>query len=184
MLYRKKTDFQGVLIIWTFVGIKMFEIFLNSSGVSYCYIRYFLILWMYGEIEGENMEAVTDFIFLHSKITADGDCSHEIKRCLLLGRKVVTNLDSIWKAETSLCQQGSVSWSYVFSSSPIRDHKEGWVPKNWCFQIVVLEKTPESPFDRKEIKAVNPRWNQPWIFTGRTDAEAEVPILWSPDAKS
>ena len=61
---------------------------------------------------------------------------------------------------------------------------EGWAPKNWCFQIVVLEETLERPLDCKEIKAVNLKGNQPWIFIGRTDAEAETPILWSPDAKS
>ena len=64
------------------------------------------------------------------------------------------------------------------------DHKEGWVLKNWCFQIVVLEKTLESPLDCKEIQPVHPKGNQSWIFIGRTDAEAEVPILWPPDAKS
>ena len=64
------------------------------------------------------------------------------------------------------------------------DHKEGRVPENWCFQIVVLEKTLESPLNCKEIKPVNPKENQPWIFIGRTDAEAEAPILWLPDAKS
>ena len=64
------------------------------------------------------------------------------------------------------------------------DHKEDWVPKNWCFQIVVLEKILESILDCKETKLVNPKGNQPWIFTGRTDAEAEAPILWPPDAKS
>jgi len=64
------------------------------------------------------------------------------------------------------------------------DHKEGWVPKNWYFQTVVLEKTLESPLDSKEIKAVNPKENQPWIFTGRAVAEAEAPVLWPPDAKS
>ena len=64
------------------------------------------------------------------------------------------------------------------------DHKEGWVPKNWCFRIVVLEKTLESPLDNKEIKPVNPKGNQPLGFIGRTDAKAEAPILWSPDAKS
>ena len=63
------------------------------------------------------------------------------------------------------------------------DHKESWVPKNWCFWIVVLEKTLESPLDWKEIKPVNPKGNQSWIFTGRDDAEAEAPILWLPDAK-
>ena len=63
------------------------------------------------------------------------------------------------------------------------DHKEGWVPKNWCFQIAVLEKTLEIPLDSKEIKSVNPKENQPWILTGRTDAEAEAPIFWPPDGK-
>ena len=76
--------------------------------------------------------------------------------------------------------------SYGFSSSQVwmweLDHKEGWVLKNWCFQIVVLEKTLESPLDWKELKPVNPKGNQPWLFTGRTDAEAS--ILWPPDVKS
>ena len=65
-----------------------------------------------------------------------------------------------------------------------RDHKEGWMPKNWHCQTVVLEKTLESPLDSKEIKKVNPKGNQPWIFIERTDAEAEAPILWPPNAKS
>ena len=64
------------------------------------------------------------------------------------------------------------------------DYKEGWTPKSWCFRIVVLEKTLESPMDSKKLKPVNPKGNQPWIFTGRTDAETESPILWSPDAKN
>ena len=64
------------------------------------------------------------------------------------------------------------------------NHKEGRELKNWCFQIVVLEKTLESTLDSNEIKAVNPKGNQPWIFTGRTDAKTEFLILWPPDAKS
>ena len=64
------------------------------------------------------------------------------------------------------------------------DHKEGWVPKNWCFQIVVLEKTLERPFDCRKIKPVNPKGNQPWILIGKTDDEAEAPIPWPPVAKS
>ena len=80
------------------------------------------------------------------------------------------------------------SLQFYFSSSHVwmweLDHKEGWAPKNWCFQIVVLEKTLESPLDCKEIKPVNPKGNQSRIFIGRTDAEAEVSILWPPDAKS
>ena len=64
------------------------------------------------------------------------------------------------------------------------DHKEGWVQKNWCIQIAELEKTLESPLDSKEMEPVNPKENQPWIFIGKTDAEAETPILWPPDVKS
>ena len=84
--------------------------------------------------------------------------------------------------------KGLCSQSYGFSSSHVQmwesDHKKGWVPKNWCFPIVVLKKTLESPLDCKEIKPVNPKGNQSWIFIGRTDAEAETPILWPPDAKN
>ena len=128
-----------------------------------------------------------DFIFWGCLITADGGCSHEIKRCLLLGRKSMTNLDSILKAEILLCQQSPSSESYVFSSSHVwmweLDYKESWALNNWCFWTVVLEKTLESPLDCKEIQPVHPKGNQSWIFIGRTDAEAEAPILWLPDAK-
>ena len=83
--------------------------------------------------------------------------------------------------------KGLFSQSYGFSSSPVRmwelDHIEGWVPKNWYFRIVVLEKALESPLDSKGIKPVNSRGNQLWIYIGRTNAEAETPILWPPDAK-
>ena len=80
------------------------------------------------------------------------------------------------------------SQSYGFSSSHIQmwelDHKEGWMPKNWCFQTVVPEKILENPLNSKEIKPINPKGNQSWIFIGSTDAEAEAPVLWSPDAQS
>ena len=119
------------------------------------------------------------------KITAAGDCSHEINRCLLLARKAMTNLDSILKSRDI---KALYSQSYGFSSSHVWiwkfDHEEGWAPKNWCFQTVVLEKTFESPLESKKIKPVNPKGNQPWIFIGRTDAEVEAPILWPPDEKS
>ena len=79
------------------------------------------------------------------------------------------------------------SQSYDFSSGHVwmwaLDHKESWAPKNWCFWTVVLEKTLESPLECKEIKPVHPEGNQPWIFIGRIDAEAEAPILWLPDAE-
>ena len=142
------------------------------------------------QIEEEKVEAVTDFIFLGSKITANNDCSHEIKRRLLLGRKAMTNLDSVLKSKDIylFADKGLYSQSYGLSSSHVQmwelDHKEGWASKNWCFQTVVLEKVLDNPLDSKEIKPVNPKRNQPWIFIGRTDDEAEVPILWLPDAKS
>ena len=141
------------------------------------------------QIDGETVEIVTDFIFLGSKITADGDWSHEVKRCLYLGRNVMTNLDSILKnRDITLPTKVHLVKAMVFSNSHVwmweLDHKESWVPKNRCFQTVVLEKTLESPLDCKEIKPVNPNGNQSWIFTGRTDAEAEAPILWPPDGKN
>ena len=125
-------------------------------------------------------------IYLGSKITADGDCSHEIKRLLLLGRKAMTNLDSILKSGDITLLKKPSSQSYGFSSSHVwmweLGHKESWVLKNQCFWTVVLEKTLESPLDCKEIKPVNHKGNQSWRFIGRTDAES--PIIWPPDAKS
>ena len=124
----------------------------------------------------------------HSKITADGDCSHEIKRHLLLGRKPITNLDSILKSrDMTLLTKVHLVKATVF---PVvmygweLDHKESWVPKNWCLWTVVLEKTLENPLDCKEIKSVHPKGNQSRIFIGRTDVEAETPIVWPPDVKN
>ena len=132
--------------------------------------------WSIVELQYYIMERLKDF-FLVSKITLDGDCSHEIKRCLLLGRKAMTNLDSILKSRDITANKGLSSQSYGISSSHVwmweLDHKESWVLKNWCFRILVLEKTLESPLDRKEIKPVNPKGDQSWIFIGRTDAEAD-----------
>ena len=132
------------------------------------------------QIDGETMETVTDFMFLGSKITADGDSSHEIKRCLLLGRKVMTNQDSILKSrditlptKVHLVMYGCESWTI-----------KSWVPKNWYFWIVVLEKTLESHLDCQEIQPVHSKGNQSWIFIGRTDTEAETPKLWPLDARN
>ena len=84
--------------------------------------------------------------------------------------------------------KGPYSQSYGFSSSCVwiweLDHKEGWMLKTWCFRTVVLKKTLENPLDCKDIKSVNPKGNQTWVFIGRTDAEAEAPILWPPDVKT
>ena len=117
----------------------------------------------------------TYFILGGSKITA--------------GRKVMTNLDSILKSrDITLPTKVCLIKSYGFSSSPVwmweLDYKESWVPKNWCFWTVVLEKTLESPLDCKEIEPVHPKGDRSWIFTGRTDVEAEAPVFWPPDAKS
>ena len=94
----------------------------------------------------------------------------------------------IKKQRHHFANKGPSSQIYGFSSSRVwmweLDYKESWVPKNWCFWIVVLEKTLESPLDSKEVKPVRPKGNQSWIFIGRTDTEAEAPILWLPDAKS
>ena len=142
------------------------------------------------QIDGETMETVTDFILERgSKITSDGDCSHEIKRCLLLGRKVMKNLESTLKKQRHyFANKGPSSQGYGFSSSNIwmweLDSKESWAPKNWCFWTAVVEKTLASPLDSKQIQPVHSKGNQSWIFIGRTNAEAETPILWPPDAKN
>ena len=113
---------------------------------------------------------------------------HESKRYLHFGRKAMTNLDSILQSRYITAEKDLSSQSCGFSSSRVwmweLDHKEGWALKNCCFQTVVLEKTLESPLDCKEIKPVHPKGNQSWILIGRTNAEAEAPILWPPDAKS
>ena len=128
------------------------------------------------------METVRDFIFLGSKITADGDSSHEMKRHLLLGRKALK------KQRHYFTNKGPSSQSYSFSSSHVRmwelDHKESWAPKNWCFQTVVLEKTLENPLDCKETQPVHPEGDQSWVFIGMIDVEAETPVFWPPDAKN
>ena len=140
------------------------------------------------EIDRATVERVSDFIFLGSKINADGDCSHEIKRCLLLGRKVMTNLDSIQKQRHYFANKGPSSQGYGFSSSHVwiweLDCEESLAPKNWCFWTVVLERTLESALDCKEIQPVHPKGDQSWVFIGGTDAKAETPVLWPPHAKS
>ena len=126
--------------------------------------------------------------FFWLKIIADGDCSHEIKRHLLFGRKTMTNLDSILKSrDITLPTKGHLK-SYDFSRSHVwmweLDYKESWALKNQCFWTVLLEKTLESPLDWKEVHPVHPKGNKSWISIGRTDAEAETPILWPLDVKN
>ena len=129
-----------------------------------------------------------DFILGGSKITADGDCSHEIKRRLLLGRKVMTNLDSIFKSRHDFANKCPSSQGYGFSGGHVwmweLDCKESWALNNWYFGTVGLKKTLESPLNCKDIQPVHSKGNQSCIFIGRTDAEAETPILWLPDVKN
>ena len=136
------------------------------------------------QIDGAAVETVADFFRVCSQITADGDCSHEIKRCLLLCRKVMTNLDSILKSrDITLLTKISLVKSVVFPVVTYGcelDYKESWSQKNWCFRTVVLEKTVASPLDCKEIQPVHPKE----ITPGYPDVEAETPILWPPDAKT
>ena len=128
-----------------------------------------------------------DFIFLGSKITADGDCSHEIKRCLLLERKPMTNLDSIFKSRditlpTKVCLVKAMVFLVVMYGC------ESWTKKNaehWridAFELWCWRRLLRVPW--AEIKPVNPKRNQSWLFIERTDAEAETPILRPPDAKN
>ena len=142
------------------------------------------------QIDGETMETVTDFIFWGPKMTADGDWSHEIKRWLPLGRKAMTNLDSILKSRditlpTKICLVKAMVFPVVMYGCERwkLDQKQSWASKNWCFWTAVLEKTLESPLDCKEIQPVHPKGNQFGIFIGRTDAEAKGAILWPRDTK-
>ena len=139
------------------------------------------------QIDGETVETVADFIFGGSKITADGDCSHEIKR-----HSWKESYDQprqhIKKQRHYFVNKGSSSQGYIFSSGHVwmwkLDYRESWALKNWSFWTVVLEKTLESPPDCKEIQPVHPKGDQSWVFIGRTDAEAETPVLWPPHVKS
>ena len=144
-----------------------------------------IISW---QIDGETVETVANFTFLGSKITADGDCSHEIKRLVLLGRKVMTNLDSILKSRdialpTKVCLVKAMVFPEVMYGCESWTIKKAEEP-NSCFLTVVLENTLESPLACKEIQPVHPKRDQSWVFIGRTGAETETPILWPRDAKN
>ena len=131
---------------------------------------------------------MSDFIFLGSKITADGDCSHEIQRRLLLGRKVMANLDSIFKSrDITLPTKVRLVKAIVFPV--VMFGCESWTVKKaeslridafelWCWRRLL------SPLDCQEIQPVHSKGDQPWVFFGRNDAKAETPVLWPPHAKS
>ena len=127
--------------------------------------------------------------FWGCKITADGDCSQEIKRHLLLGRKLMTNLESILKSRditlpTKVCLVKAMVFPVVRNGCECWTIIKCWVPKKICYWTVVLEKTLESPLDCKEIQLVHLKGDQSWLFIGKTEVEAETPILWPPDVKS
>ena len=143
------------------------------------------------QIDGETMETVRDFIFLDSQITADGDCSHEIKRHLLLGRKAMTNLDSILKSRDVVLPKkvrlvkamvfpvvmyGCESWTIKKAEHWRIDAFELWC----CRRLLDCRRS----LDCKEIQPVHSKGNHLWMSIGRTDAKAETPILWPPDVKS
>ena len=145
----------------------------------------FITSW---QIDVETVERVADFIFEVSKITVDSDCSHEIKRRLFFGRKVMTNLDSILKSRvitlpTKVRLVKAMVFPVIMFGCESWTIKKAEVPKNRCFWTVVLEKTFESPLDCKEIQPVHSKGDQSWVFIGRTDVEAETPILWPSDEK-
>ena len=149
------------------------------------------------QIVGETVKTVSDYCFLYffvffffattslQMVTV----AMKLKELLLLGRKVMTNLDIILKSrDITLPTKFRLIKAMVFSGSHVwmwqLDYKESWALQNWCFWTVVLEKTLESLLDGKELQLVHPKGNQSWIFIGRTDAEAETPILWPCDVKN
>ena len=145
-----------------------------------------IISW---QIDGETRETVTDFTFGGaSKSLWMVTAAMKLKDTAPWKKNYDKPRQHAKKQRHYFANKGPSSQSSGFSSSPVTmwelDHKESWMPKNWCFWTVVLEKTLESPLDYREIQPVNPKGNQSWIFIGRTDAEAETPILWPPNVKS
>ena len=140
------------------------------------------------QIDGETMETMRDFIFWDSEITLGSDYRHEIKRCLLLERKAIIGLDIMLKSrDITLPTKVHLVKAMVFPV--VLYGSESWTinkaeAEHWHFWTVVLKKIFQCPLDCKEMKSVNPKGNQSWIFIGRTDAEAEAPILWPTDEKS
>ena len=140
------------------------------------------------EIDGETAETVTDFIFLGSKITADGDCSHEIKRRLLLGRKVMTNLDRIFKSRditlpTKVLPVKAMVFPVVMYGCESWTVKKAEHRRIDVFELWYWRRLLRVPWTTRRSKPVHPKGDQSWVFTGRTDAKTETPILWPPHAK-
>ena len=135
-----------------------------------------------------NNGKMRDFIFLGSKITADGEWAMKLKILAPWKKSYDQTRQHIKKQRYYFANKGPSSQRYGFSSSHVwmweLNYEESWVLKNWCFWTVVLEKTLESPLDCRDIQPVHPKVDQSWVFIGRTDVEAETPILWPPDENS
>ena len=140
------------------------------------------------QIDGETVETVVDFILGGSQITTDSDYNHERKIYLSLKESYDQPRQHIKKQRWYFANKSPSNQNYGFSSSHVwmweLDYKESLAQKNWCFWTVVLEKMLESPLVTKAIQPVNPKGGQSWVFIGRTDAEAETPMLLPPDLKS
>ena len=141
------------------------------------------------EIDGETVEIVSDFIFWGSKISADGECSHEIKRRLLLGRKVMTNLDSIFKSRditlpTKVCLVKAMVFPVVMYECESWTVKKAERQRIDAFELWCWRRLLKSPLDCQEIQPVHSEGDQPWDFFGGNDAKAEAAVLWPPHAKS
>ena len=138
------------------------------------------------EIDWETVETVSDFIFLGSKITADGDCSHEIKRRLLLGRKGMTNLDSILKSRditlsTKVCLVKAMVFPVVMNGCESWTVRKSELRRIDSFELWCWGRLLRAPWTARRS---NPKGDQSWVFIGRTDIEAETTVLWPPDAKN
>ena len=140
------------------------------------------------QIDGETVETVADIIFWAPKSLQMVTAAMKLKDTYSLEEKYDQPRQHIKKQRHYFANKGPSSEGYGFSSSHIwmweLDYKESWAPKNWCFWTVVLEKTLESPLDCRKIQPVHSKGNQSWMFIGRTDVEAEAPILWPPDVKN
>ena len=137
------------------------------------------------QIDGRKVETVIYFIFLGSKITAQSDCSHKVKRLLLLGRKAMTSLEGILKSrDITLLAKVCIVKTMVFPVVIYRWHNEGWASKNWYFQTMVLKKTLESPLDSKEIKSVNPKETNPEYSLEGLMLKFQYfgPLMWRADS--
>ena len=141
------------------------------------------------QIDGETVETVADFILRSSKVTANGDYSHEIKRCLLLGRKVMTNLDRILKnrditSSTKVCLVKATVFPVVMYGCDSWTIKKAECRRTDAFELWYWRRFLRIPWTARRSNQSHPKGDQSWVFIGRTDVEAETTILWPPDAKS